>query len=120
MAISKVRMQHIASDFEIGKLPALNSQQFIMSTMGERSLQLEVIALFIAQLTTVRNRDPQSDAKFPAHTLRGAALAIGAEEIATIAGLWEDRVLSQLQLDEILRLAEARFQTATGQFFQKS
>ena len=120
MGISKVQMPRIATDFEIGLLPALNAQQFIMSTMGERNLQLEVIALFLAQLNTVANRDLKSDTKFLAHTLRGAALAIGAEEIAAMALTWEEQNCSSTELARLLGQATARFNTAVHQILHTS
>ena len=120
MGLSKVQMRRIASDFESGRLPALNSQQFIVSTMGERSLQLEVIALFQAQLATVANRDLKSDVKFMAHTLRGAALALGADEIAAIALLLEDQKCSSTELAAHLEQATARFNTAVHRILQIS
>lgn len=120
MAISKVQMRQIVSDFEIGRLPALNTQQFYSSTMGERALQLEVIALFQKQVVSAQSRSCTADTEFLAHTLRGAALAIGADEIAAIAGLLGDKSLSWPEFDHFLQQAEMRFKAAVNSFLHES
>ncbi len=120
MVIGKVQMQQIAPQFEIGQLSALNGQHFTMSTMDEQALQLEVIALFLNQITAIQTSSAKADSAFLAHTLRGAALAVGADEIAEIAGLWQDKSISRPAFEQFLQLAETRFKAAIDSFFQHS
>jgi HPt (histidine-containing phosphotransfer) domain-containing protein len=64
-------------------------------TMGDKQLMIELIGLFKSQVekTEIELMDITSDAKwrFLAHTLKGAASAIGAVEIETLASAWENR-----------------------------
>ena len=120
MGVAKVQIQQIAPHFVIGQLPALNTQHFIMSTMGERQLQLEVIALFLNQLNSVQSQSTAADSTFIAHTLRGAALAIGAEEIAEISELWEEKTISRVVFGQFIQQATERFKAAIDSFFQHS
>ncbi len=120
MANSKVQMRQTVSDFEIGRLPALNTHQFYTSTMGERALQLEVIALFQKQMVSAQSPDCTMDTEFLAHTLRGAALAIGADEIAAIAGLLGEKSLSRPEFVHFLQQAELRFKAAVDSFLYQS
>jgi HPt (histidine-containing phosphotransfer) domain-containing protein len=64
-------------------------------TMGDKQLMIELIGLFKSQIEKSENElmDISSDAKwrFLAHTLKGAASAIGAIEIETLASAWENR-----------------------------
>jgi HPt (histidine-containing phosphotransfer) domain-containing protein len=64
-------------------------------TMGDKHLMIELIGLFKSQIEKTENEltEISSDAKwrFLAHTLKGAASAIGAVEIETLASSWENR-----------------------------
>jgi HPt (histidine-containing phosphotransfer) domain-containing protein len=64
-------------------------------TMGDKLLMAELIGLFKSQIekTCISLMDVNSEAdwRFQAHTLKGAAAAVGAVEIETLASAWEIR-----------------------------
>ena len=60
------------------------------------------------------------DAGMAACSLRGAALALGADEIAAIALLLEDQKCSSTELAAHLEQATARFNTAVHRILQIS
>jgi HPt (histidine-containing phosphotransfer) domain-containing protein len=64
-------------------------------TMGDRQLMSELIGLFRDQVEKTANGmmeiNSDKDWRFQAHTLKGAAAAIGAVEIETLASAWESR-----------------------------
>ena len=93
--------------------------------MGDRALQLEIIDLFMDQLTGAQKKLSvakfQVDkAKYMGHTLRGAALSIGAVEIAAIAAGWDELAFEQAELRRLLKQAAVRFKAAAGEFLQLS
>ena len=62
-------------------------------TMGEKALEIEVLQIFarqaracLAELSTAETTQRQA----VAHRLKGAALAVGAHEVAAVAGRLED------------------------------
>jgi HPt (histidine-containing phosphotransfer) domain-containing protein len=63
------------------------------NTFGDKVLRDEIISLFRAQLQTVDEalRGPldQKDWRYITHTLKGAASAVGARQIAALAAKWE-------------------------------
>ena len=67
---------------------AIDTAHLARMTLGERSLQREVLALFERQaemlLPRIRQGAPASAAAF-AHTLKGSAVSIGAFEVARAA-----------------------------------
>jgi HPt (histidine-containing phosphotransfer) domain-containing protein len=84
-------------------LPALDHDILKRHTMQDAMLQKEVVHLFSVQLATIRARIaqgpiPASEAKVIAHTLLGAASAVGASKIAAIASKWHHAPLSSPQL----------------------
>ena len=86
-----------------GGLPALDREVLTRHTMHDYKLQKEVLHLFSVQLATIRARVaqgpiPAPEAKMMAHTLLGAASAIGAIEIAAIASKWHQAPSSSPQL----------------------
>ncbi len=64
-------------------------------TMGDKQLMGELIELFRDQVEKTLNGlmeiASDKDWRFQAHTLKGAAAAIGAVEIETLASAWENR-----------------------------
>jgi HPt (histidine-containing phosphotransfer) domain-containing protein len=64
-------------------------------TMGDKHLMAEIVGLFHSQVekTAVDIIDAETSAewKFHAHTLKGAAAAVGAGEIEMLASAWENR-----------------------------
>ena len=84
---------------------------FQRNTMQDAILQQEILELFFNQLAAVRARLEQGpvsveDSKFMAHTLRGAAAAVGAKKIETIAAKWEVKSSTSAKLRlEISRAA---------------
>jgi HPt (histidine-containing phosphotransfer) domain-containing protein len=64
------------------------------STLGEASLREEVLVLFFKQVEGVirqlKSADSAQDWIVTAHTLRGAALTLGAREFVSIATDWEE------------------------------
>lgn len=62
-------------------------------TLGNRVLEREVLELFAGQLLVyveqLRAADSERDWKFLAHTIKGSALAVGANKLANLAHLAE-------------------------------
>lgn len=69
-------------------LPVLDTAHLARQTSGDRDLQRELLALFDAQcdrlLADIAGPSARN-AAFAAHTLKGAANAIGAVRVATLA-----------------------------------
>ena len=92
---------------------------FARNTMQDEILQKEILELFFNQLATIRARVEQGpisaeESKFLAHTLRGAAAAVGAKKIETIAGKWEAKSSTSAKLRlEISRAAVEFIEFAT-------
>lgn len=90
------------------------------NTMGEPSLQREVIGLFGAQLRQVAEQlvgiDDPRDWRFLSHTLRGAAAAVGAVEICEIAKRWEKQPVAALSAKR--EQAQLELQQAAERFFE--
>ena len=75
--------------------PALDREVLARHTMQDSKLQTEVLHLFSVQLATIRARIaqgpiPAPEAKMMAHTLLGAASAVGASNIASLASRWHE------------------------------
>lgn len=78
-------------------------------TMGDRELEREVLALFIEQASTVRDRIVNADArerKSLAHGLKGSARGIGAFPIADCASDIEKDPLGKANLTRLSRLVD--------------
>jgi HPt (histidine-containing phosphotransfer) domain-containing protein len=100
---------------------ALDSDYLNRVTFGDLSLRSELIDLFLTQvaatvikLPLLRNPD---DWRFNAHSLRGAAAAIGAQEIAALCTRWEEAGMPNLANDRQdcvvqLQAAEVRFRAS--------
>jgi Hpt domain len=91
-------------------------------TFGDIPLRDELINLFLTQVSATILKLPllrkPDDWRFTAHSLRGAAAAIGAQEIAALCTFWEEsgppRLASAKQeCATDLAAAEARFRDAT-------
>lgn len=96
------------------RLVVFDRERFLTSTMNDYNLQREVLNLFLDQLAHIRaviNLKPQSSSerKFMAHTLRGAAAAVGASEIESLAKSWEAVNFDPVVLDALLEDARAAF-----------
>lgn len=83
-------------------------------TLGNRVLEREVLELFAGQLLVyvaqLRAADSEKDWKFLAHTIKGSALAVGANKLANLAHMAE-----RLDLDtEPADLERLRRQAAVG------
>jgi HPt (histidine-containing phosphotransfer) domain-containing protein len=65
------------------------------ATFGDKPLRNEIIGLFLSQANGLaRSLSLPIDTsawQFLAHTLKGAASAVGAQQIADIASAWEQR-----------------------------
>jgi HPt (histidine-containing phosphotransfer) domain-containing protein len=76
---------------------ALDVQQLNRSTFGDRGLRAEIVRLFTVQLVQTRARvvdaENAQDWRFVMHTLKGAASAVGALELAYLAAQWESQGL---------------------------
>ena len=89
-------------------------EMFACNTMQDEILQKEILGLFFSQLATVRARLEQGpvsaeESKFLAHTLRGAAAAVGARKIETIAAKWEAKSGTSAKLRLEISRAAAEF-----------
>jgi HPt (histidine-containing phosphotransfer) domain-containing protein len=64
-------------------------------TMGDKQLMAELIELFKSQIEKTARAlmevTSEADWRFHTHTLKGAAAAVGAVEIETLANAWENR-----------------------------
>ena len=110
----------VASDIGVG-FAVLDKARFTESTMGDASLQLEILDLFEQQLVDLQlqlKSDVISteDRKFYGHTLRGAAAAIGAMEIENLARTWEKVGFDQVVFGGLLAQAKAAFLTEIRPF----
>jgi HPt (histidine-containing phosphotransfer) domain-containing protein len=92
-------------------------------TLGDKSLELEILGLFIEQvpmtLESLKSALTEQDWKMAAHTLKGSARAVGAWRLAKLSERAErlggpsDRTACSLVLREIEEAAaEARAQIA--------
>jgi HPt (histidine-containing phosphotransfer) domain-containing protein len=72
---------------------ALDVKHLDQSTFGDAALRSEIIKLFTMQLEQSRARIVEAasaqDWRFVMHTLKGAAAAVGAVEVAKLANNWE-------------------------------
>lgn len=100
---------------------ALDSDYLNRVTFGDLSLRQELINLFLAQVSSMILRLPlinrPDDWRFNAHSLRGAAAAIGAKEIAALCTHWEETGMPGLVSGRqdcvgLLQDAEVRFRDA--------
>lgn len=90
-------------------------------TFGDIPLRDELINLFLAQVASMILKLPllrrPDDWRFNAHSLRGAASAIGAQEIAALCTHWEEAGMPRLVATRqncvvLLQAAEIRFRDA--------
>jgi HPt (histidine-containing phosphotransfer) domain-containing protein len=69
--------------------PAIDLLHLSRYTLGNRALEAEVLALFVAQLPdtllALRRARGESDWRIAAHTLKGSARAVGAWRLADLA-----------------------------------
>jgi HPt (histidine-containing phosphotransfer) domain-containing protein len=102
-------------------LPTFDSEQFEAATLNDAALQVEILGLFDDQLNAMLGRLAagalsSADAKFLGHTLRGSAAAIGAQEIEALAAGCEKSIGDQDKLQEALKSAATRFNSATAHY----
>jgi HPt (histidine-containing phosphotransfer) domain-containing protein len=104
-------MTGLSSDSRILDLPHLARQTF-----GDRTLEREVLALFEQQcmrlLPIIAGQGERVERADAAHTLNGAARAVGAWRLASLAEALE-RALDDARADEALDRLIAKMQTAT-------
>jgi HPt (histidine-containing phosphotransfer) domain-containing protein len=100
---------------------ALDADYLNRVTFGDLSLRSELIDLFLAQVAATTIKLPLTcrpdDWRFTAHSLRGAAAAIGAQEIAALCTHWEEAgmprdIAARQDCAVLLQAAEARFRDA--------
>ncbi len=108
---------------ELPKLNVFDRELFEKTTMNDPKLQVEVLGLFSTQLSLVRKALTQTsldlqDSKFMSHSLRGAASAVGANEIEDLASQWEQMSLDQETLAKRFETAARKFQLATAHYRQ--
>ena len=120
--MSRQNFQRTEVATEIG-LPCavLDKDRFMQSTMGDANLQLEILDLFEQQLLNLHHRLKNEtistqDRKYCAHTLRGAASAIGALEIENLAATWEKVGFDQMLFERLLEHAQSAFFTEVRPF----
>ncbi len=88
-------LPNLKSNVDLDSVPAFDRDILAHHTMQDVDLQQQVLAMFFSQLAKVRARLEQGpiaagEAKAIAHTLRGAASAVGAKRIEVIAKTWEE------------------------------
>jgi hypothetical protein len=100
---------------------ALDQDYLDRVTFGDIPLRDELISLFLAQVASMLIKLPllrtPDDWRFNAHSLRGAAAAIGANQIAALCTHWEETGMPGLAADRqdcvlLLQVAEVRFRDA--------
>jgi HPt (histidine-containing phosphotransfer) domain-containing protein len=102
------------------EIPIFDREVLAHHTMHDADLQQQVLGMFFTQLASVRARVeqgpvPGGEGKILAHTLRGAASAIGAERIAALARFWEDNPIWSPQLHIDIARAADEFMAAASQ-----
>jgi HPt (histidine-containing phosphotransfer) domain-containing protein len=111
-----LRAKNSAGDLPL--VPAVfDKSHFENATMHDVVLQREILGLFFVQLEQVRERVnmgpvSEEDAKFLAHTLRGAASAVGAMELEKIGTKWEKIQPNHADLKFNIAAAEGRLRAA--------
>jgi HPt (histidine-containing phosphotransfer) domain-containing protein len=72
---------------------ALDIKFLDVNTFGDKALRSEIIGLFLAQLDSAKRSlvAPVDETawQFLSHTLKGAAAAVGARQIAALADDWD-------------------------------
>lgn len=97
------------------ELPVIFDRSVLVGhTMEDGPLQQEVLDLFAAQLRTLiarlgEGRIPAEEAKFMAHSLRGAAAAVGALRIQELAENWQENPSQLTGIKARLSLAAEEF-----------
>lgn len=90
--------------------PALDVDYLERVTFGESALRDELLGLFLAQVSGLIVRLPligtAQDWRFSTHSLRGAAAAIGANEIADLCARWEEQGLPPIPAERRVRSNE--------------
>lgn len=93
---------------DLRQTQALNLDFLTRQTFGDRTLERELLALFLRQcvrlLPIVSGAAPTVERADAAHTLKGAALAIGAARIASLAGTLEGALDSEMPDATLRRL----------------
>ena len=72
---------------------AIDMVHLARQTLGDRALEMELLALFERQAGQIAGRLQDCGAQHRAglaHTLRGSALAVGAQDVAEAAGACEE------------------------------
>jgi HPt (histidine-containing phosphotransfer) domain-containing protein len=124
---ARITMSAVSSDPRILDVPHL-----VRQTFGDRTLEREVLALFEQQCTRllpiIAGQGSPIERADAAHTLKGAARAVGAWRIASLAETLEraiedsragetlGRLLAQMQsaVDDTRAAAAARWQDAAA------
>jgi HPt (histidine-containing phosphotransfer) domain-containing protein len=116
---SKIIADH--SNNSISNCVSLDKDYLDRVTFGDLPLRDELINLFLSQVASTILKLPllrkPDDWRFSAHSLRGAAAAIGANEIAALCTHWEEAgpprlVAGKQDCVEALQAAEIRFRDA--------
>jgi HPt (histidine-containing phosphotransfer) domain-containing protein len=111
------------ANFDKVQVPLVfDSEHFESATMHDVVLQREILGLFFVQLEQVRERVnsgpfSEEEAKFLAHTLRGAASAVGATELEKIGTKWEKQQPNNIDLKLNIAAAEGRLRAAVQAYF---
>jgi HPt (histidine-containing phosphotransfer) domain-containing protein len=99
---SRNRLSRIAVPAIIAARPAIDMEHLSHMTLGERSLEIEVLRLFERQaellLARMREVGPEGVATL-AHTLSGSAKGVGAWRVAAAAEAAESAVKQREPLD---------------------
>jgi HPt (histidine-containing phosphotransfer) domain-containing protein len=107
--------------FPVSELVVFDRQQFESSTMYDLSLQREILGMFFGQLDQVLvqlGNGPLTpeESKFMAHTLRGAAAALGALEVQKLTSDWAMQIKDQAGLRLKLVDAKSHYQQAVTRY----
>jgi HPt (histidine-containing phosphotransfer) domain-containing protein len=106
------KLQPLADDSSLSGDSVLDRIYLNRVTFGDAPLRQEVVGLFLAQVNgMVRTLNLSIDAstwQFLTHTLKGAAVAVGATQMAEIAVAWEKRGCPQGASERSAVAAELR------------
>jgi HPt (histidine-containing phosphotransfer) domain-containing protein len=100
------------------QMPAIDRAHLKQMTFGDRSLERELLELFDRQAEQLMARMRASDAAvlaMLAHTLKGSALGIGANDVARAAGATESAAGSPAQRLTALDGLAAAIDAARGE-----
>jgi hypothetical protein len=117
-ALAQLAQAAMSSAAPACDMPAIDRAHLKQMTFGDRSLERELLELFDRQAEQLMARMRTSDAAvlaMLAHTLKGSALGVGANEVACAAAAAEAAAASPAQRTAALDGLAAAIDAARGE-----